>query len=68
MRLSEIVGRTPAKPVQPTNPTTGSVAPLTPAQATRRAKKVNAAQAKLADTRAQAAIKIAAAQRKAIEI
>lgn len=68
MRLVEIVGRTPAAPTKPVDPATGGVAPLSPSKAMARAKKVNAAQAKLSDVRAQSAIKIAAAQRKATEI
>ena len=57
MRPDEI---TEAKPVKPQKPSK----PLTPAQSRTRADKLNNAQAKLNDIKAQAAIKINAARRK----
>lgn len=67
MRAIEITGPdeiTEAMPLKPLAP----VKPLTPAQSRTRADKLNKAQAKLSDVRAQAAIKINAARRKMTDI
>lgn len=78
MRYSEIVTELtvagtipttkPKKPIAPSSKSSGGIAPLDPAAARKRASKVEAATAKVADVTASANIKIAAARRAASEV
>lgn len=61
LTTGEITETSPLKPLKP-------IKPLTPAQSRTRADKLTKAQAKLSDTKAQAAIKINAAARKISDI